>query len=126
MFFFVLNFKFPWCAFEKLVGEEAPKRAQNYELQNVLGWPVLGTKQKYFFPLKWASLFDIWNRLSTGKWFLVVAADAVAAADAVVVVAADAVVVGQSSKTAPDTDVSHHEKKLTLYFSAQAFTKFFS
>ena len=103
------------------------KRAQNYELQN-----VLGTKQKYFFPLKWASLFDIWNRLSTGKWFLVVAADAVAAddavaaADAVVVVAADAVVVGQSSKTAPDTDVSHHEKKLTLYFSAQAFTKFFS
>ena len=87
---------------------------------------------KVFFPLKWASLFDIWNRLSTGKWFLVVAvvdaADAVAAADAdaVVVVAADAVVVGQSSKTAPDTDVSHHEKKLTLYFSAQAFTKFFS
>ena len=67
---------------------------------------------KVFFPLKWASLFDIWNRLSTGKWFLVVAADAV--------------VVGQSSKTAPDTDVSHHEKKLTLYFSAQAFTKFFS
>ena len=100
------------------------KRAQNYELQNVLGWPVLGTKQKYFFPLKWASLFDIWNRLSTGKWFLVVAADAVAADDAVA--AADAVVVGQSSKTAPDTDVSHHEKKLTLYFSAQAFTKFFS